>query len=1161
MAKFADIPWYTLVNYLETLEIDVDPSDVEYEHVSTSSSTMHGAMNIFVTRGISQSLNLYAKNENSDYKGISFEIPYDWKQDNIIKLKQNIVYEVKKSDTVKRTVSENSYYQVTYDYLQDDLFGEIEQSDEIYSRKDSALNQWVIDNWEDYEGEINPHLTFMYIGDGYTRNGNILEIHYWALKDWMKSALPTNNRSQKFDEFLDIIFDKVFNKVYNRQKNIINLIDPVEIEEEFFELMFSFYNVEPFVSLEEQYRVRLFLNNLIFLLKKRGTYSSLFIIWHILSEGTGNNLTIYDRWHEPAETVPLSAFEDFDYTSYYKDGYDYPELYSLSNKILSTHYKVEFDLNNNPFMDSYIINKNISNDLYNKFEDLRPITRVSHYHELLNLDYDLSGREIPLYEDSDFDANLYSESNIVLSVGVNNYVHNQDTNSNIWNINHNLDTKNLIIETYILENNIFKHIEPKEIKVETRNLIKIRFDDYVSGTALITKSDYNQSKGKSWIINYNLNTEQIFYEVYDQNNELIIPQDAEITNNGNTLILTFDQITTGRCIVKSIQNSELKYVHDQSTYSTDWTINHNLNFSDVIYEVYNENGEKIVPDTVYSTNDILYITFTEEVRGKCLIYIDISYTHTQATESDLWAIEHNMNTDEVFYELYDGNYEIIYPETFEIVDENNILLTLSEPTSGICVLNRIASHEYERFGYIEHDLEQKFPISQYYYWETAADRTGTNWEIDYNLDTENIIFEIYDEHDYMVFPINAAISSNGNKLTVYWDSITYGKCIIKSADDALSSYVHEQSTANSTWEINHGIGQNVLYEVYDSNNYRIYPKSADSNENTLWLNFSKSTVGKCVIIGDVQYEHEQTDASEYWTINHDLNTRNVYFEAYNNDGLTIYPSEAMAINLNNLILSFGSPTSGRCVIGSNSSYTFYNYREATIDSLLRYYSQIGDVITALDENNLDVDLINFNKSENYIVQVATVNPSAASDEIGYGYIHEQTELSSEWEIHHNLGTVGIILDVYDTNDDKVIPTDIYLIDQNTCKVFLSESISGTCSIRAIGTPRSGPFITSGFDGDFKIKFGYTEDDTHDYLNDIANPIDEFTTWCNASNVIELEDKIEISMMLPVGIEGYFNEIGIFNTENNMIFYTTGSSTYKYNNININFKFTINFEEL
>ena len=88
----------------------------------------------------------------------------------------------------------------------------------------------------------------------------------------------------------------------------------------------------------------------------------------MIARNTGNEIKIYDRWHDPLPngTSPYTHFEDYLYTDYYDNTSSYPEKYDLNNKILSTHYKVEFTIDKNPYDDGYILPKSLADDLYSK---------------------------------------------------------------------------------------------------------------------------------------------------------------------------------------------------------------------------------------------------------------------------------------------------------------------------------------------------------------------------------------------------------------------------------------------------------------------------------------------------------------------------------------------------------------------------------------------------------------------------------------------------------------------------------------------------------------------------------------------------------------------------------------------------------------------------
>jgi len=68
------------------------------------------------------------------------------------------------------------------------------------------------------------------------------------------------------------------------------------------------------------------------------------------------------------------------------------------------------------------------------------------------------------------------------------YVHNQTTNSNVWNIPHNLETTNVFVQTYDTSGN---KIIPEEINIVDKNTVKITFSSNIAGKAVIIALDTN----------------------------------------------------------------------------------------------------------------------------------------------------------------------------------------------------------------------------------------------------------------------------------------------------------------------------------------------------------------------------------------------------------------------------------------------------------------------------------------------------------------------------------------------------------------------------------------------------------------------------------------------------------------------------------------------
>lgn len=62
-----------------------------------------------------------------------------------------------------------------------------------------------------------------------------------------------------------------------------------------------------------------------------------------------------------------------------------------------------------------------------------------------------------------------------------------------------------------------------------------------------------------------------------------------------------------------------------------------------------------------------------------------SYVSIQTDIIDA-TINHNLNVPYVYIQVYDDNNEIIKPDTVKIVDDNNVRLIFSEPTSFLCII-------------------------------------------------------------------------------------------------------------------------------------------------------------------------------------------------------------------------------------------------------------------------------------------------------------------------------------------------------------------------------------------------------------------------------------------------------------------------------------------
>jgi hypothetical protein len=196
-----------------------------------------------------------------------------------------------------------------------------------------------------YLDYVNIEKPFLYIGKIYNENdGNdVYRIDYWGMDRYVISCLPPHMQTPKMQVFLELFFDKVYNRVYNKEKNVITLLDALEIDLKFLPYlseMFGIFLEKSYIdslysdlfsdiNIQMERRLRENIREMPNFLKRKGTYSSIYGLFHNLFWNTTNSLNIYERWHskdlcngwpEDPNAVPLSPknnFVDFNYLNQY----------------------------------------------------------------------------------------------------------------------------------------------------------------------------------------------------------------------------------------------------------------------------------------------------------------------------------------------------------------------------------------------------------------------------------------------------------------------------------------------------------------------------------------------------------------------------------------------------------------------------------------------------------------------------------------------------------------------------------------------------------------------------------------------------------------------------------------------------------------------------
>jgi hypothetical protein len=184
---------------------------------------------------------------------------------------------------------------------------------EVYFMKGHQIDDFI-DADSNYDNYVNTNKVFLYLGKIYPiQNTSKFYVTFYNMRNYAYDALPQNNRNDNIKEMFNLFFGNLHSKNHSMSKNILTLNDPFEVEERYLEYLFTMYDMAYQSDLSE-YRRREYANALPALLKRTGSYSSIFIGWYNIAPFTTNYLNIYERWHDyDLVGYPNNNFKDYNY--------------------------------------------------------------------------------------------------------------------------------------------------------------------------------------------------------------------------------------------------------------------------------------------------------------------------------------------------------------------------------------------------------------------------------------------------------------------------------------------------------------------------------------------------------------------------------------------------------------------------------------------------------------------------------------------------------------------------------------------------------------------------------------------------------------------------------------------------------------------------------
>jgi len=69
-----------------------------------------------------------------------------------------------------------------------------------------------------------------------------------------------------------------------------------------------------------------------------------------------------------------------------------------------------------------------------------------------------------------------------------------------------------------------------------------------------------------------------------------------------------------------------------------------------------------------------------------------------------------------------------------------------------------------------------------------------------------------------------------------------------------------------------------------------------------------------------------------------------------------------------------------------------------------------------------------------------------------GYLHIQTTATTTWIVPHNAETTNVIVQIYDTSSNLIIPDRVHIIDINTLEIEFGSAMDGRAHILLFPNP-------------------------------------------------------------------------------------------------------------
>jgi len=291
-----------------------------------------------------------------------------------------------------------------------------------------------------------------------------------------------------------------------------------------------------------------------------------------------------------------------------------------------------------------------------------------------------------------------------------------------WSFEHNLGTTYPVITVYDGPTNSV--IQPLNIVPSGSNNINIFFSSPKTGYATAvagggyfvtnngtTRKLVQTTPAVTWSFQHNIGDQYPAFEIYDSNNNIIIPSNIRAVD-AFTAEIQFAYSASGTAVATLGGGIGVGDVITVTSASSTWSLTHNLNTTYPIVTIWESGSNQIVqPDTITSVNaNTILVTFTTPVKGFANISRagsvisgssdwnliinkpNVGVVYSQSLAASTWSINHNLGAQWPLVTVYDNTNAVVIPQTIVSNDANNLTITFPSPQSGYANISRAGNY-------------------------------------------------------------------------------------------------------------------------------------------------------------------------------------------------------------------------------------------------------------------------------------------------------------------------------------------------------------------------------------------------------------------------------------------------------------------------------------